>query len=77
MPNDEVRVDSRVIVNGKLVNHGSLVKEVVNVFGAAPSSRILTDQELWVMGDTEDSFDSRYFGAIPVGVVTGLQRLVF
>ena len=77
VPGDVVRVDNRVTINGKSVNHGSLVKEVASIFKSTRLARILTDQELWVMGDTADSFDSRYFGAIPVGVVIGQHQLVF
>ena len=77
VPGDVVRVVNRVVVNGKSVNHGSLIKEVAALYRSTPVLQTLTDRELWVMGDTEDSFDSRYFGAIPVGSVIGQQRLVF
>ena len=77
VPGDVVRVVNRVVVNGKFVNHGSLIKEVAAIYRSAPVSRTLTDCELWVMGDTEDSFDSRYFGSIDLGAVISTQQLLF
>lgn len=36
--------------------------------------RTLAKDEMFLLGDTPDSFDSRYFGPVPVATVTGVYQ---
>lgn len=36
--------------------------------------RTLGDNEVFLVGDTDDSFDSRYFGVVPLSAIEGVWR---
>ena len=71
---DVVRVDQNVMINGKLISHSAIYKDVAHFFGSPSVS--LVERKLWVMGDTEDSFDSRYFGVLDVDAMVNVLRPV-
>ena len=39
--------------------------------------QVVPDGHVWVMGATRDSFDSRYWGALPVGQIIGRAYALF
>ena len=74
VPGDVVEVDEWVKVNGAIVDHSSLIKEVATFYSAKPLLKKLSSREIWVMGDTENSFDSRYFGAYQIKGAIPVQQ---
>lgn len=70
---DDVAVtEQAVTVNGKTVGHGLMYAEKL---GFTPSqlarSGKVPDGKVWLMGRTDNSFDSRYWNAIPVTSLIG------
>ena len=74
---DIIGVDEVVTIGGKPLDHCTVIKKVAAFYRAAPVFRRLLAGELWVMGDTDDSFDSRYFGAIDASTLVGVQDQLF
>ena len=74
---DFVTVDGQVKINDKPLDQFTVIKEVAAFYRSAAVSRRLLDSELWVMGDTDDSFDSRYFGVIDASTLVGVLDQVF
>jgi len=73
VPGDRVTVDPEAVrINGALVGEGLAL---AGTLARAPSdfhrSDILPSGHLWVMGETGDSFDSRYWGPLPQAQVIG------
>jgi len=73
VPGDRVQVDLETVrINGAKVGEGLALANTLN----RPPEDFLRDDvvppgHLWVMGATADSFDSRYWGFLPVGQVIG------
>jgi conjugative transfer signal peptidase TraF len=65
IPGDLVEVSDRVLINRKEIAGSSIMNGVAKLLrgGEGFATKIRTG-ELWIMGDSEDSFDSRYFGAL-------------
>ena len=73
VPGDRITVDSEAVrINGALVAEGLAL---AGTLGRASSdfqrADILPSGHLWVMGETADSFDSRYWGPLPQAQVIG------
>lgn len=74
LPGDtiEVTADERVLING--VEYGDTL-QAASVFGMAPDRFVgkttLADNEYWFMGDTPESFDSRYWGSVSKEQIIG------
>ena len=77
IPGDLVEVDEWVKVNGTIVDHSPLIEEVASFYGAKTLLKKLASREIWVMGDTDDSFDSRYFGAYQIMGAIPVQQPAF
>lgn len=70
---DRVTVSADTVrVNGLPVGGGP---QLARRLGQPPErfirELVLPPGTVWAMGDTDDSFDSRYWGALPVGLVRG------
>ena len=78
-PGDEVSVfTDRVEVNGAVVGHGLYHAETLEV---APDrfvrSVVVQNGEYWVMGESNDSFDSRYWGTVKEEQIIGSAHRVY
>ncbi len=67
VPGDRVAVnESGVLVNGELAAPGGA--ELAYKFGRKPEEfygeKVLNENEYWFLGETKESFDSRYWGAV-------------
>jgi conjugal transfer pilin signal peptidase TrbI len=73
LPGDRIVVSAEATtVNGLVVGEGLDVAPTLQR-PAADFERelVLGPKELWIMGDTRDSFDSRYWGSLPIDQVIG------
>lgn len=81
MPGDKVTItpDEKIYINDKLIAsgmahlHGAKPKDMRKFFG----SRVLKDDEYWVMGTLPMSFDSRYYGPIKGTQIEGRAYEIF
>ena len=81
MPGDKVTItpDEKIYVNDKLIAegmahlHGLNPKNARKFFG----SRVLGEDEYWVMGTLPLSFDSRYYGPIKESQIRGRAYAIF
>lgn len=60
--NDEIRINGTVVGKGLSLAKTYLNREESDFRG----KRVLQENEYWVMGDSENSFDSRYWGSIKI-----------
>jgi conjugative transfer signal peptidase TraF len=78
---DEIKLQEEFLaVNGKVVDRtslrsfDSLGRPLAHV---QLGRRLVADGEVWVLGiDRRQSWDSRYFGAVPVGAIVGSAKPV-
>jgi conjugative transfer signal peptidase TraF len=76
---DEIELQEGFLsVNGVVVNRTSLqsTDSLGRPLDHAPlGRRLVADGEVWVLGiDRRRSWDSRYFGAVPVGAIVGSAK---
>jgi conjugal transfer pilin signal peptidase TrbI len=79
LPGDQVAVtDERTTVNGEPVGAGLALAATLHQPPDAfvRQERIPTDA-VWMMGDTPDSFDARYWGPLPLGQLRGRAHALF
>lgn len=80
VPGDHVEItaDQEVLVNGEVIEVGLPYAEHLN---QTPDDfvgeLIVPDGTLWVMGDTDYSFDSRYWGVITTDQIRGKAHGLF
>ena len=77
LPGDLVEVkDTGVAVNGAMVPHSA---PIAFRNGAAPlGAYVVQKEEVWVIASSHPrSFDSRYFGPIPIENIEGLAEPIF
>lgn len=68
----------RTTVNGHVVGRGLLASAVLRVPPESFARELIVPAgHLWVMGATADSFDSRYWGPLPMSSVRGTAHAVF
>jgi conjugal transfer pilin signal peptidase TrbI len=78
LPGDRVRVTADTVeVNGVVVGRGLLLADKVGVPPDALTRELVVPPgHVWAMGATVDSYDSRYYGPVPLwkmrGTATGL-----
>ena len=79
LPGDQVTVTSeRTAVNGVTVGEGlALAATLHQSPDAFVRQVILPSDVVWVMGDTADSFDSRYWGELPIVQIGGRAYALF
>jgi len=68
---DAMRINDRTVANRAV--HDSQGRALPHWSGC----RTLTPDEIFLMGDTPDSFDSRYFGPVSVADIEGVWRRLF
>jgi len=76
---DEIELqDAYLAVNGRIVDHTrrKAIDSDGRALGSYPAGRYLVRSgELWILGvRRERSWDSRYFGPVPVSSVLGVAR---
>lgn len=76
---DEIELqDAYLSVNGRIVDHSRrhALDSVGRALGSYPAGRyVVRSGELWLLGvHRERSWDSRYFGPVPVASVIGVAR---
>ena len=75
VPGDTVEItpDERILVNGRLISTGLpyLNKLSEGEKRKFIGRKVLGKDEFWMMGTTEHSFDSRYWGSINANQVLG------
>lgn len=75
---DSVCADGSAIrINGRTVAHRAAHDSQGRVLPHWSGCRTLTADEIFLMGDTPDSFDSRYFGPVSVADIEGVWRKLF
>lgn len=62
LPGDVVQVSDHVTINGVSLPYSKLQPRISKRYRIDDAWLKLKDREVWLMGDTDDSFDSRYFG---------------
>lgn len=74
VPGDQLKVSTQgLILNGKPVPNSARIALAMPVI--APGSYLLKQGEIWVASTTHPrSFDSRYFGAVPIEQIEGVAR---
>jgi conjugal transfer pilin signal peptidase TrbI len=81
VPGDRVSVAT----TGTSINGAAIAQSdpaLATTLGRSPSDfvrerYVIPDEHLWVTGATRDSFDSRYWGPLPVGQVIGRAYALF
>lgn len=78
-PGDRIEVGEVVYINGIPVPNGVVRTKDMEGRPIGPAdSTTLLDGHFWAMSDYNDmSFDSRYFGAVPLSVIRAVARPVF
>jgi conjugal transfer pilin signal peptidase TrbI len=78
-PGDHVSVSSAATtVNGKRVGEGlDLARTLGQPQGHYTRELDLAQDDLWIMGATRDSFDSRYWGPLPSHQIIGRAYALF
>lgn len=79
-PGDTVSVTlDGVLINGESFGEGGLL--LANDIGLEPEvfvrEQVLGEDEWFLMGDTDESFDSRYWGTVTTEQVIGRAHMVF
>ena len=80
LPGDHVSVTrDETTVNGVATGNGdpALAKTLGRLPADFMREEAVPDGHLWVMGATRDSFDSRYWGPLPVGQIRGRAHALF
>ena len=73
LPGDRIVVSAEATtVNGVVVGEGlDVAPTLARPAGDFVRELVLGEDELWIMGDTRDSFDARYWGPLPTHQVIG------
>jgi len=66
-----------VRINDRTVAHRALLDSEGRALPQWSGCRTLAANEVFLMGDTPDSFDSRYFGPVSVSDIEGVWRKLF
>ena len=75
---DSVCADGEVIrINDRTVAHRAAYDSQGRALPHWSGCRTLTANEVFLMGDTPDSFDSRYFGPMRAADIEGVWRKIF
>jgi len=70
-----IRINGRLIANSKCLDHDGSSRPLP---GAEANDVIVAKDEVWVISSYNPlSFDSRYFGPVPVSTIEGLARPLF
>lgn len=77
LPGDKVEIADEVRVNGYLIPASQLQTRITGYFGTRKRNMRLGKGELWLMGDSLESFDSRYFGGVVGDDKVRLQKPIF
>lgn len=79
VPGDHVAVgEATVTVNGAKVGEGlALARTLGRQAGDFARELVVRPGAIWVMGRTSDSFDSRYWGELPVAQIVGRAYRLF
>jgi conjugal transfer pilin signal peptidase TrbI len=79
LPGDHVRVTPETVeVNGIVVGQGLLLADKVGMPPAALTRDLVVPPgHVWAMGETADSYDSRYYGPAPLWKMRGTAVAVF
>jgi conjugal transfer pilin signal peptidase TrbI len=79
LPGDQVIVTfERITVNGETIGAGlALATALHQPPDAFARQMTLPSDAVWVMGDTPDSFDSRYWGPLPIIQIRGRAYALF
>lgn len=72
-PDEKIYVNDKLIATGMAHLHGANPKDMRKFFG----SRVLGDDEYWVMGTLPLSFDSRYYGPVKSDQIKGRAYVIF
>ena len=64
-------------INARTVAHRAVARSPRARTAALGGCRTLSGNEVFLMGDTPDSFDSRYFGPVSADDIEGVWRQVF
>lgn len=75
---DRVCSDGDAIrINDRTVAHRAVLDSQGRALPHWSGCRTLSAEEVFLMGDTPDSFDSRYFGPVSAADIEGVWRPVF
>ncbi|MBX9746400.1 MAG: S26 family signal peptidase [Hyphomonadaceae bacterium] len=75
---DSVCAEAEVIrINDRTVAHRATHDSQGRVLPHWRGCRTLSADEIFLMGDTPDSFDSRYFGPVSIDHIEGVWRKLF
>lgn len=75
MEGDVVCADNDAItINDRTVAHRAAVDAAGRVLPTWSGCRALTSDDVFVLGDTQDSFDGRYFGSVTKSDIEGVWR---
>jgi conjugative transfer signal peptidase TraF len=75
---DNVCADGETIrINDRTVAHRAVHDSQGRALPHWSGCRVLSADELFLMGDTPDSFDSRYFGPVSADDIEGVWRKLF
>ena len=79
LPGDHVTVGAeRTTVNGETIGTGLALAATLHQPPDAFARQVtLPNGAVWVMGDTPDSFDSRYWGPLPIVQIRGRAYALF
>ena len=70
-----IRINGRLIVNSRRLDHDGSGRPLT---GAGANDVIVAKGEIWLISSYNPlSFDSRYFGPVPISRIEGLARPVF
>jgi conjugal transfer pilin signal peptidase TrbI len=79
LPGDHVRVTAQTVeVNGRVVGTGLLLASRIGVTDdALVRELVVPPGHVWAMGETVDSYDSRYYGPIGLWKMRGTATALF
>jgi len=66
-----------ILINGRTVAHRATHDSQGRALPHWSGCRTLSSNEIFLMGDTPDSFDSRYFGPVSADDIEGVSRPIF
>ena len=72
-PDEKIYINDKLVASGMAHLHGAKPKDMRKFFG----TRVLGDDEYWVMGTRPMSFDSRYYGPVHRTQIEGRAYAVF